>query len=393
MRRYSVRRVREVAFFQQALDKSGFVTHKAPSPFQAPFVWDVEAPWGERLRLIVYLFLANKYKQSGRPADEHRFQIKYGGDLSGYHEIYVPASTDEVTLFLGLHLEEGVVIGADPLLHNPTRFSSSVEFKDEHVESAQSAGWTSWERDRSAARRKTVMPEESLSTEVLVGFLPERLGEFVFLEKIAAGYDPGERMLLSDKIAEGRLRPAKLSPEQEYEVLEMTHPLEIELELGARLLLDLIQDSFRLKVALRGAVAEYHLLEVLRRDVDVGHVKRLDKDGLPDFRVVFLGREIFVECKNVLRGKKTREGHARVDFQRTRAAKGNPCSRYYQPSEFEVLAACLHPVTENWEYRFRATAKLIAHPKCPGRLSSRVVVDEATWGKSITEVLESLLRR
>jgi hypothetical protein len=382
--------VREVAFFQQALDKSGFVTHQAPSPLQAPFIWDVEAPWGERLTLIVYAFFANKYKQKGRPADEHRFQVKYGGDLSGYHEIYVPASSDEVTLFLGAHLDAGIFVGADPLLHNPTRFSSSVEFKDEYVENTKAVGWTSWERDRSATRRKTVMPEESLSTEVLVGFLPERLGEFVFLERIAAGYDPGERMLLSDKIKEGRLRPAKLTPEQEYEVLEMTHPLELELDLGARLLLDLIQDSFRLKVALRGAVAEYHLLQILRGDADVDHVKRLDKDGLPDFRVIFLGREILVECKNVLRGKKTRDGHARVDFQRTRAAKGNACSRYYQPSEFQVLAACLHPVTESWEYRFRATANLVAHPKCPGRLSPRVVVDEAAWGKSITEVLESL---
>ena len=39
---------------------------------------------------------------------------------------------------------------------------------------------------------------------------------------------------------------------------------------------------------------------------------------------------------------------------RTRASKADPCSRFYSPNDFDVVAACLHAVSERWEFRYVA---------------------------------------
>jgi hypothetical protein len=83
---------------------------------------------------------------------------------------------------------------------------------------------------------------------------------------------------------------------------------------------------------------------------------------------------VLIERKNVLRV--LRGGFPRLDFQRTRASKSDPCSRYYRPRDFHVVAACLHAVTEQWEYRFMPTSKLQPHHKCPGRLHNTLSIDE-----------------
>lgn len=72
----------------------------------------------------------------------------------------------------------------------------------------------------------------------------------------------------------------------------------------------------------------------------------------PDFSVRYRGSEpILIECKNVLR-QTLADGTIKVDFQKTRASKGDPCSRFYKASDFQVLAACLHPCTEKVGLQF-----------------------------------------
>lgn len=87
----------------------------------------------------------------------------------------------------------------------------------------------------------------------------------------------------------------------------------------------------------------------------------------------FEGREVRIECKDTLR-KVAREGYLRVDFQKTRASKGAPCSRFYSADQFDILAACLHPITEKWEFRFWPTSRLPPHPKCAARFATNVQV-------------------
>jgi hypothetical protein len=83
-------------------------------------------------------------------------------------------------------------------------------------------------------------------------------------------------------------------------------------------------------------------------------------------------------------------GVPKVDFQKTRSSKSDPCSRYYRPEQFEILAACLHPVTERWEFRFRTTRSLPPHPKCPGHLSQHVFVENGDWTGSILEAIDAV---
>lgn len=230
-----------VQFLSDALTASGVPIISVPDPGTAPFVFEVKIPpKDEPLRLICYAFFANKYEQGKRPKDEHRFQIKYGSNFKVYHELEISAdSSRQVTLFLGVHLREGLIIGCDPAMHNPTWFSKSVEFKTEELELAKRKGWHGWERERfPGGRRKAPLPGLNVQVEALVAFRPEYFLRYIRLERLATDLEPGERLLIADKLAKSALN---------------LHPLEIELGLPAHEILDLIQDRFRLKAGVLDA--------------------------------------------------------------------------------------------------------------------------------------------
>jgi hypothetical protein len=361
-----------------ALDGCGVKILQAPRLTEAPFLIHVETPRGERLCLISYAFLANKYGQEGRPDGEHRFQIKYGSDFKRYHEIFIHPDRDHVTLLFGVHLEADLFIAVDPTMHNPTWFSRSIELKTEALEEAKRKGWHAWERDRSEARRKAPKPQESYLTEVLLSFKPERFLQYIELEKVGMGLDPGERMLLIENFRSW----TPLTPPE--------HPLEKQLGLSAMQILEAIWRRKRLGVAVRGSAAEIHLQAHLEAVSGLSAVRQIDADSKPDFELRYLGRPYTLECKNVL-GTSTATG-PRVDFQKTRASKRDPCSRYYRRGAFDVLAACLHPVTKHWEFRFCPTAFLDPHRVCKGHLSPRVIVAGPSWQEDIRAALDSCHR-
>lgn len=374
MRKYKVRRRREVEFISRALEESGASLVSVPSGSEAPFEFRVATPAGEILDLVCYAFSANKYRQQGRPQDEHRFQLKYGGDFQDYHRIFIAGERSRVTLMFGVHFEAGILVAVDPAMHDPTWFSLSVEFKDRNVEETLASGWSGWERSRSDARRKIDRPLVNYQTEMLLGFAPKNFLRFVQFERIATGMDPGERLLLAERLEDLEQGRRK------------RHALESELGMTRAEILDMIEnDSFRLKAAVRGIAAEHHLEKHLVAVEGMDEVERIDQDGRPDFRIVYRGQEPkFVECKNVLRSSSKA---VRVDFQRTRASKTDPCTRFYRPQDFEILAASLHPLTERWEFRFCCTSNLPAHSQCDGRISPRVVVGGEEWVASIPELL------
>lgn len=375
--RYSVRRHREVRFIADAVERSGGRVLNDPDPKLAPFDFDILMPSGDIVTTICYAFYANKYAQKGRPSDEHRLQIKYGKDFKKYHELFIDPTRAIVTLLFGVHLNEGIFVALDPAMHNPTWFSRSVEFKTEHVLEIQETGWFGWERDRSDVRRKRATPLESLRTESLLGFTPESFLRYVRFEKTATALDPGERLYLAEEL---KVEPSEQRP----------HPLEEEFGLPAWKILDLIADARRLKVAVRGSVAEEYLRQHLSSVDGVDRVEILDEDGKPDFRIRHRGqRSYLIECKNVLR--KSPKSDPRVDFQRTRASVGDPCTRYYKPTDFDILAACLFPATGIWDFRFCATRLLAPHLKCPGRLSQKnVYTNGVGWSASVLQVLDQL---
>lgn len=382
MKRYAVvRREAVVERIEHALVASGATIITPANPRSAPFEITIQTPNGEILDLVCYAFTANKYRQGGRPADEHRFQIKYGSDFDRYHPLFIDPTGRKITLMFGVHLELDLFVAVDPRMHTPTWFSSSVEFKTEQLEEAASKGWHGWERDRSDTRRKIVRPEESLQTETVIGFQPEQFLRYVEFERVASGLECGERLLLSDRIERS------LSPGMAFVPSGESHPLERQLGLPAAQILDIISGAFRLAAAVRGGVAEHHLERFLHQVPGVRRVRHIIEDGQPDFEIEYRKRPFLIECKNVL--ARTQRGLPRVDFQKTRASKVDPCSRYYKPTQFQVLAACLHPVTQQWEFRFTATGALARHARCTGRLASNVLVQQ-TWPSDLRTVLDEL---
>lgn len=387
--RFSVSRNQKaplLAFILSALDAAGCRVLHCSDPSEAPFRISFEAPDGERLGIIAYAFLANSRTTRNRPVDEHRFQVKYGPKTGELHEFWQDPFGLYTTLFLGINPERGFFVAADPVLHSPTRFFISVEFKEQQVQAILDRGWLSWERQK---RSKDGLEEPA---EVMVGGLPDQFLRYVRFERAAKGLDTGHRGLLADKVAE--LECLSI-PRQDTDAGASVgsaglHQLATEFQLTEAEILDLIESAPRLKMAVRGWVAETHLLRQLAGLPVITECTAIEEDGRPDLRVSLRGgRPLLIECKNILR-RPYADGSYRLDFQRTRAAKGNPCSRYYTTAEFEVVAACLHPQTEQWDFRYALTRDLDPHEHCPGRLSNRARID-SRWGQDVVSVLERAL--
>ena len=146
------------------------------------------------------------------------------------------------------------------------------------------------------------------------------------------------------------------------------HTLELKYGLTAQELLDAIDKRFRLKVALEGAVAEVHFerkLRIASKEGWLNSYENHDMDGMHDFTVVTLdGVELRVEVKTIRNGKKPQ-----VELQKTRAAKGDPSSRYYDRDHFDVVAVCIGRFTGDWsQFRYALVRELPNHRQHPNKL-------------------------
>lgn len=352
-----------------------------PAADLAPFRFTFETPAGERMGIIAYAFYANQKLTKNRPRDEHRFQVKYGSKRSDkLHEIYQDPYSLYTTLFLGINPEQGFFVGADPILHNPTKFFISIEFKDSHVGEIRARGWYAWERERRSGSDEPV--------EILVGGTAASFLQYIYFERAALREDQGHRQWLAENIAAIDAHSV-LTRRGEQRIISppTLHALVEEFQLSEAEVLDLIERAPRLKMAVRGWVAEEHLYRTLRSVPGVSECEPVREEGGADIRLRYKGsKPLTIECKNVLRNR-TAGGLVRLDFQRTRASRKDPCTRYYRPSDFDVVAACLHAVSTRWEFRYALPGKLDAHPQCAGRLSSNVRLDAVRWSNNPEEVL------
>ena len=387
-----------IDFMLGALEAAGCRIIYRPPANRAPFVVTFETPDGERAGIVAYAFLANNEPIKHRPDDEHRFQIKYGGDLSGVHRVWQDPHGLYTTLLLGINPLERFFVAVDPVLHDPTRFSVSVEFKDEQVAQVQRDGWFAWERERRGGTanphsKRTVHAggdESDPLFEVLVGGRSEHFLRLIKYEQEAFREPAGERHLIADQLGRGKL--VSISAGLEARGLpsaQRLHALAAEFQLSETKVLDLISERRMLKMAVRGSVAEEHLLSALRSVVGVASCTRLRDDGGPDVEVLFRGKRLTVECKNSSR--QTSHGFGKIDLQRTRASKTDPCSRYYSPDEFHVVAACIHALTEKWEFRYAASTTLDSHRHCKGKLDNNVKLDQR-WNEDPILALEQAAR-
>jgi hypothetical protein len=174
----------------------------------------------------------------------------------------------------------------------------------------------------------------------------------------------------------------------------MPHPLELKYGLTSQELLDAIDKRFRLKVALEGSVAEVHFerkLRVASREGWISSYENHDVDGMHDFIVTTLsGISLRVEVKTIRKGRKPR-----VELQKTRAAKSDPGSRYYERDHFDVVAVCVGRFTDDWsQFRYALVRDLPAHRNHQNKLQVMHFIpeDEETrprWFSRFQDVIDA----
>ena len=392
IRRYRVRAAARrplIDFMLDALRSSGCrILHK-PDPNQAPFIITFETSAGERMGIVAYAFFANESPtKRNRPEDERSFQIKYGSDDKKLQTLWQDPLGLYTTILIGIDPDGGFFVAADPEVHNPTRFFIRLEFKERHAAAIKRDGWVAWERETRGPKHLDV-GQRIFQFETLVGGMRETFLDFIRFERAATGLSPGDRQLL----AERPLLFTGLSARSiGGSVIDVVHPLAAEFELSPDQILELIASARRLKMAVRGWVAEEKLREALSVVKGVTACERLDVEGGADLRVRWRGGPpLLIECKNVLR-KKNRDGLPKIDFQRTRASKTDPCSRYYSPEDFDIVAGCLHAVTELWDFKYALPSQFDSRIGCPGKLNNAVIVDER-WTESPGAAFEAAYAR
>jgi hypothetical protein len=184
-------------FFINGVLKAGCKALHAPDPSLAPFRIVLETPWQERIGIVLYAFRSTSRVTRNRPADEARFQMKYGPRTDELHPIFNDPYNLYTTMLVGVDLELGVIISADPVIHNPTRFYISIEYKNADAALSLKKGWHAWER----AKRDHEDP-----IEVLVGCSQERIFDLILFERMAKDLDQGHRHLLADEVASESVR-------------------------------------------------------------------------------------------------------------------------------------------------------------------------------------------
>lgn len=358
-------------FVVSAVTASGGRLLYASEGHRAPLFIGVQSEGDATLGIMCYLFRCNPPPIAGRPTDEHRIQVRYGGERSWQdeHPVGRDVAKVDITLVLGAHPERGVFVGLDPVLYDPLPMGISVEFKDSQVAAIERSSWHVWERDNLTGVKRGARSATGLET--LVGFTPDRLLDYARLERQAGllGLDSPLRYAAAEAMAAPR-------------AVDVQHVLEGEFGLSASDILDIIHERMRLAVAVRGGVAEHHLGAFLRSLPDIVAVERMEQDGPPDYTVTLRsGATLAIECKNVSPSPYS-DGSIKVEVQKTRASKGDPAGRLYRPSQFDVLAACLYPRTRRWEFRFIRSGQLAIHRAHPGRIAPMQRLDER-WSTAL----------
>ena len=139
---------------------------------------------------VCYMFRCNPAPIAGRPPDEHRLQVRYGGQASwerDEHRLAADPAGADAVLVMGAHVELGLFVGLGTRRYNPLPMGISVEFKEVELLAARSKGWHTWTRGKAAR------------PEVLIAFVPEMLLEFVAFERAAAqtGQSSARRLALA----------------------------------------------------------------------------------------------------------------------------------------------------------------------------------------------------
>jgi hypothetical protein len=378
-----VRRQEHHAFLEQAVTRAGGRVLWSSGGGLAPLFLAIEDQAGVRTGVWCYAFWANRKETTNRPEDEHRLQIRLGNiNDRAWREQSHPVGLDptglDVTVVLGVEPDADLIVGLDPILYDPLPMGISIFWKDDEVAAAQASGFHVWERDNLTGARRGETRSE-FGVETVVAFRPERLFDFLRFEREAQSLrlDPPLRYRAAERIATGVTGSASAAS---------VHELEAQYGLSAQAILEIIGERSRLAMAVRGGVAEHHLGLALHDEPAVLNAELGHQEGPPDYWVTLVGdEELTVECKNAA-PKTYADGTPKVEVQKTRASRGDPASRFYDPGAFDVIAACMFGPTGEWTFRYKRSQLLVRHPEFPDRIAPLQRID-ASWPDNLPESL------
>lgn len=349
-------------FILRAVEASGARVLFASDVGLAPMFIGAQLDSDERIGMLIYPFRMTRNTIRNRPQDEVRGQLRYGSEASWEHAH--PLARDvagvDVTLVVGVDLEDELLVGLDAALWDPLPMGISFYVKLAEIEEAQASGWHVWEKVNKGGSKR-VDPRSPTRLETVVAFEPDRLIDYARLERRATSLrlDPPLRFATAVAMAD---RSHREGPQPR-------HVLEEQFALSSEQILDIIGGRNRLAVAVRGGVAEHHLERYLARHESVVRISRLDLDAMHDFDVLLRsGETLRVECKNAS-PKPYPNGDFKVEVQKTRASKGDPASRFYPVEAFDIVAACLFSAVGRWEFRFGPTSAMARHKEFRDRLA------------------------
>lgn len=162
-------------------------------PNEAPFRITFETPQGERVGVVAYAFFARPFKTKIAQPMKYCINLRYGCKNTGEHELWQDPRGLNTTLLLGINFEQAFFVGADPILHSPTKMGVSIRFRQKDVDAILGRGWQAWERERR--------PQDERPVEVLVGGRQQMFLRYVRFEREALAEDQGHRQLLAERMA------------------------------------------------------------------------------------------------------------------------------------------------------------------------------------------------
>jgi hypothetical protein len=369
----SSRRRPVVDLLKRAVFESGgrVVSCSFPERLVAPIFLGAEDGDGHRYGMLLYPFTTTRRHTTNRGQAEHRFQCRFG-DPERHRADRNPVGRDpagvDVTLVLAVDPERDLIVGLDPLVYAELPIGVSGYYRDEHEVGVGATGWSAWVKEKVKPRGDLVGRWDGL--ESMIGFRPSRFLDYARFEALATalGLDTALRVKLAEEFRSKQIN---------------RHSLERIFGIDAATILDIVESNFRLGVAVRGSVAEHHLGLLLAEETLVAHVEAIDRDGQPDFRVrLHNGRTLTIECKNALR-ERYKSGQARVETQKTRDFGAG---RKYSYDAFDILAACMFPISGRWDFRFKWSRDLEAWDRDESRIGAIQRIDDA-WAASLGDLI------
>jgi len=361
-------------YLTAAVEKAGGRVLFASDSTRAPVYLGVQLDNDERLGLLIYPFRVKQVLTKNRPTDEVRGQLRYGSDWDRDHHLGIDVAGVDITMILGIDIDNNVIMGLDPMLYSLLPMGISFYTKVDQIARCQTDSWHVWEKENRPGPKRSA-PRSPTHLETFVGFTPERIIDFARFERRASGLrlEPPLRYKAAQEHAQRQTPLA--SPEG-------AHVLEEQFALSSQQIMEIIANRNRLAVAVRGGVAEHHLEIALGANPIVREVHPLDVDAKHDFDVVLTsGKSLRIECKNASPNRFA-NGDFKVEVQKTRASQGDPASRFYRTDAFDVVAACMYSPTGVWQFRFAKTDTLERHQRFPDRLAAIQRIDDR-WAEDL----------